>query len=541
MSRVQDILTVFEKEKSKASNFRTLFQKVADLIYPRRDQITEKDFPGEEKTNRLVDTTAVMASMEMASGLSQNLVPPGQRFFTLEASDGELNDIEIVKDFFSDATNILHEHLFASNFMTEFNSLLRSLVVFGTGNLYSEFTTELNFREYDIGSYLILENSKRIVDTMMMEFTLTARQAFERWKNKAGKTILDANASLKSTNEEFVFLQIVQPRANTVSFARDNLNMPFESVILEIKGKHIIEEGGFEEFPFHVPRWTKAPNEVWGRGQGTFILPDVRMLQRMKIDVIEAANKQVNPPLEVLDSYEGNPNMGANAINWVQQLGSIKAVERNALGNFAIGAEVVEAQQDLIRKAFFNDVFVQISNLKGDRRTTVEIQALLLEGLQRLGPPIGRINSELFNPLIKRVFLLLLRNGQMPEVPIELSGQNFKVEYISRLALQLKSHQARGFQEWFMTLAEMETVVPGTIDNANVDEGARDLGRTFGVSSDNIASLEEVEAKREARRQAEQAAALAQAAEVASGAYKDTSKAPEAGSPAEGVMEAIGA
>lgn len=540
-TRVDTIIAVFQQEEAKAGTFRDLFQRTADLVYPRRDQITMMSAPGENKTNRLVDSTAVMASMEMASGLSQNLIPPGQPFFALEASRRQLNDIESVKNFFSDAADIIHEHLFGSNFLTELNSVLRALSVFGTGNIFSEFTTELNFREYDIGSYLISENSKGRVDTMRMKVVFTARQAIEEWGNKAGAKVLIAAADEKTANDVFEFIHVVQPREQRFSMRGGNLNMPFESVIIGLKDKNLIEESGFEEFPYHVPRWTKASNEVWGRGQGTFALPDISMLQRMRLDLIDSANKHVNPPVEVLEGFEDDVDLSAGAINHVAELGSIKAVDRNALGNFPIGLDFVEAQQELIRKAFFNDIFVQLSNLKGDRRTTFEIEQRLLEGLQRLGPPIGRINNELFTPLIRRVFLLLIRNGQMPPIPPELSEANFKVEYIGRLALQLKSHQVQGFQRTVEVGASLEPIQPGTLDNLNIDKGFRDLARNFGVRADNIATPEEVQAKREARQQAQQAAQALELAQAVGQGFKDTSKAAEAGSPAQKIEEAIGA
>ena len=181
-----------------------------------------------------------------------------------------------------------------------------------------------------------------------------------------------------------------------------------------------------------------------------------------------------------------------------------------------------------------------LSDLKGDRRTTVEIRERVAEGLQQIGPPIGRIYEEFFNPLVTRTVFVLLRNGQLADPPVELEGRSFKIEYISRFALELKSFQARGFQQVALVLGELEQVFPGIGDNLDSDAGARQLLKTAGVSTDVIATLEAVEEKREQRAQLQQQQMALEMAQAAGQGYKDASGAPEEGSPAKQLMEAAG-
>jgi len=537
-----DIIKLYEKEEAKASNFRALFQSVADLVFPRENQITSKSYPGTERTINLFDPTGVMASMEMASGLSINLVPPGQRFFLIKASDNKLNEIASVKRSLNIITERTHEYLFASNFLLQLNETLRSLGVFGTGNLYSEWVPEigLNFRDYDIGNYLIMENNKGRVDTMLMKFVFTARQAVQEWgKENVGQIIRKAYGDEKKQNDKFDFIHVVRPREKRNPRLVDNLNMPFESMYIAVKEKIIVTEGGYEEFPYAVPRWTKSSNEVFGRGQGTFALPFIRTLQVMTRDLIECGNKYNNPAREVLDSFEGDVNVTPGANNYVQQIPSIKAIDEGVRGNFPITKDILEMQRDFVKKMFFNDIFVQLADLKGDRRTQLEIYERLREGLQRLGPPIGRINEELFNPLVTRVVLLLLRNGELPPIPTELQGQRFKIEYIGPLVLALRSGQAKGFQQWAAFVGELEAVFPGVKDNIDADSAVRRMGETFGVNIEDIATIEERDEKRRVRAEQLQQQQALEMAQAAAQGYGQTTKSPEEGSPAGEVMEAI--
>lgn len=531
MSRAEELIALYNHEESKAMNFRTLYQNTADLMFPRENQITRIEHPGREKTE-VVDPTAVMASIEMASGLSINLFPPGQRFYNIVMSDKRLNEVESVKRTLGMITEISHEKRANSNFMLQANETLRSISVFGTGNLFSEWVPGigLNYIDYDIGQYLILENNKGRIDGMMIKFPYTARQAFQEWGDSAGKSVLETMENEKKKNEIFWFLRITRPREKRNRTLTDNLNMPFEAIDIAVKDKVIVDEGGHNEFPYSVPRWTKSSNETWGRGQGTFALPTVRMLQTMNKDFVECGNKWNNPAKEVLESFEGEVQVFAGALNWVQEINSIKAIDEGIRGNFPISKDILEMYQDVVKKMFFNDVFVQLRDLKGDRRTTLEIRERLIEGLQRLGPPVGRLQEEWLTPFVTRDIMLLLRNGELPPLPPEIQGRSFKIVYIGRLAMELKSQQARGWQQWAGVGAELEGVFPGVTDNIDIDGGYRKLGETLGVSVEDMASVDERDEKRRIRQEQLAAQQAAQLAAGAAQAYGQTTKSPEEGS-----------
>ncbi len=84
----------------------------------------------------------------------------------------------------------------------------------------------------------------------------------------------------------------------------------------------------------------------------------------------------------------------------------------------------------------------------------------------------------------------------------------------------------------------MDAVGPGTNDNVAFDSGYRRLGETLGVSVEDMASVEEVEEKRQLRQEKEDALMALQVAQAAADSYPNTTKAPEAGSPAEALTGA---
>ncbi len=527
------VISIFDTEVGSAEvvNFRSMYQNVADLFFPRESNIISLKTAGEELGSGLIDPTGRMANEEMASGFSIILFPSGQRFYNIVMADRRLNDIEIVKRTLGQYTDISHEKRANSNFMLQANNTLLSLSAFGTGNMFSEWLpgTGLNYRDYDVGMYVIFENSKGLIDGVMIEFEFTADQATEEWGDKAGATVIEAMEKDETQQKKFKFIWSVRPRKNRQSFLIDKLNMPFEDLIVNRVDKVVVREDGFNEFPFSVSRWATSSSEKWGRGRGTMGLPVARGLQTIKRDWLECGNKWNNPAREVLESFEGEVRVFPNANNFVAEIPSIRAIDQGVRGNFPFSTETLETERDELRKIMFNDVFVQLRDLKGDRRTTLEIRERLIEGLQRLGTPFGRLQAEWLTPMVTRDIMLLLRNGQLPPLPPEMQGKSFKIEYVGRLALQLKGQQARGWQQWVGIGVELEGVFPA-LDNVRIDQGYRRLGETLGVSVEDMATQDEIDDKREQRAAdiAEQKAL--ELAQVAGQAYGQTTKAPEEGS-----------
>jgi hypothetical protein len=211
-------------------------------------------------------------------------------------------------------------------------------------------------------------------------------------------------------------------------------------------------------------------------------------------------------------------------------------------GSFPISEASLDRQTAIIDRAFFKQAFDPLADLKGDRRTTLEIQERIRGTLKKLGPPVGRIWNEQLTKTLKRSVLELIRNRAVDPPPPELSGVGFGMEYVGPLALALKSEQARGFQEWLNFVGQAHVQFPdqNIPDNIDFDDAIPRIGRTFGVHIEDMASVEERDAKRAKREQDLQQQKAAELAAVASKSYKDASGSPGEGSPAEALMAEVG-
>lgn len=538
------IIKMADEEKGKATNMLNLYQEFADLGYPVENQITTKRTYGEDKSLVVRDPTAIFALDRATSGFIGAWIPRERYFFGIKIKNRQVAEIDTVKRWAAEATQIAHEEIFESNYMTQLHNTIKSAIGFGTGNSYCEWnskTLSLNFKDWHVSYYTFKQDARGIVDTMILQYEMTARQMADKWDNP-GKDVLKDCEKLETESKVYSVIHVVRPRIRHNYKLMDKMNMPFESVFVNVKEKKIISEGGFERFPFAVARWEQASCEKWGRGRGLAMLSFIKELQQMRKDYMECANRHNHSPYEVVsNNVEGEVNLKPDGRTNVLERNSINPINPAINGNFPVTVEALNDQRQIIKDGFYNDIFSQFANLKGDRRVQLELQLRNEETMAQLISPVARMESEFFTPQISHAILLLIENGRIPQPPPELSNQSFGIEYMGRLAMAMKDMQARGFERAMGVVGNMAAIFPNVTDEINVDRAMPDILLNYGMKVEHLNTPTEKEAIRaeRAKRLAQQEAM--QMAQAVAPAYKEATKAPEEGSPAGALLEGVGA
>lgn len=543
--RAQEIIRRYNKMKSDRGTLDSTLQEVGDRVLPRKAHVTTVPISGAKRTVRpeLMNDTAVFANQDMAAGLYAHLF--AGRWFGLKGKNEELNKLENVKRWFMRTTRILQEELAVSNFNNEINELLLDIGWCGTPciGVFPGDETLLNFETYHISEYCIAQNSKKKVDTNIRKFKYTARQAVQEWGIKnVGQDVRDAyNAPLKR-DSEFEFLHAIFPREEYDSgYPAIKTRQPIASEWVDIKAKKIVKEDGYYEMPKFSPRWVKRSGDLYGRSQGMFALPTIKLVNQMDGDTVKAGQLQVGKPiLTPDDGFVGKVRIAPYAIlHYRKSLqGRDKPEVLDFGGRMDWAFTLLEKKEDVIRKAFFNDLFVMLAE-QTKTQTAYEIAERVEEKHSRIIAPIGRLQSELSNGLLRRCISILGRGGNLPPVPPELVGQEYEIEYISKLALALRIIEVQALAKGIEVLAPMMEEHPDMADNWDTDEIARGVPERLGWPVDFVRDIEKRDEIREARaeqEQADKAAMLAiEAAKVAPGLGKKT----EEGSPLEAIAGAM--
>lgn len=538
--KAKDYIAEYNREEAKQANSRDLWQRTGNAIYPYV-QINSEFAPGTNRMIDIPDITPIIARKKMEAGFKQVLFPAGQTVFAIKV-DSRLSNVDIVQRYVAYLTEASHEAIFASNFGTMLDKYITHLIVFGPAAMFREWKVGkgLNYKIANIGSYVIFEDDSENVIGSSHKFKLTARAAYSKYGEQAGPSIVKAMLKPETMYDEFWFLYRVMPRKTDPKLPKTyNKNMSYEACVINIADNHTVEEGGFLDNPYSICRWSRPEYEKDGRGVGTETLTQINYFYEMARNYKECANKWVNPPRQAkVDSVEGDINTAPKAITWVQEIDSIRALDGAMNGNYPISEKSLDRQAAIIKEAFYNNAFDPLQELTGDRRTTLEIQERIRGTLKHLGPPVGRIWREGLTPILSGSIMDLIRNHAVEQPPPELGGVNFDLEYVGPLAMALKSEQARGFQEWINFVGAATQAFPDKHleDNVDFDDAIPRLGRTFGVNVEDITSSEERDGIRQNRAQDLQQQKMMMAIQAGGKAYKDTSGAPEEGSPAEALM-----
>ena len=123
--------------------------------------------------------------------------------------------------------------------------------------------------------------------------------------------------------------------------------------------------------------------------------------------------------------------------------------------------------------------------------------------MRLLGPVLGRLQSELLQPLISRSFALLLRNGLLPAAPEELQGQDIDIEYVSPLAKAQRLTDLQSMLRGFEVMMQVAEIAP-VMDYLDDDKLVQYLVEVTGIPARVIRSNEEVARLRDEKQRAAQ-------------------------------------
>jgi len=535
---VNDIIKRQERFEEERVNWESQWQDCADYGMPQNNQITTKKAAGQTATVDLYDTTAEESNIQLAAGLYSYMFPTDGRAFVIEPDDPELLDNDDCKQWCEKTTTLLHKYLISSNFRQSFYEHLKSLGCFGTACLSVEEGKKIpiNFVNHFMASIYIDCDFDGNIDTVFRTFEFTARQAVQEfgYDNLTGK-IKEAYDNFEHRDKKFKFIHAVFPRKERDPFKDDPVNMAIASIYVSREDKKIIKESGYPELPYLISRFDKDAYEKYGRSPMMKKLPDTKMVNVMQKTRVKGWEKQVDPPVLLPNDNSIWPLATKPGGVIFYQPGGERPEYWEFKGNLQQMEEAILSVQHSIQKGFYLDMFDPL--IDRQNMTATEVMARIEQKLRFLTPIIGRLQSELFNPMIHRMIGIFHRKGLLPQMPPELSEKEFSVMYLGRLALALRTLETEGLAQLLLEWAPLAGI-SNHFDNLDTDVAFRESSRNRGVPATWLKNLERVENERLAREQQIQQQALMQQLPDLSKAAKNLSIKPEEGSITEGIMNA---
>ena len=527
---VTRIITKQESLKSYRTPWENLWQDCGEYVNPNRGDFSTIRYRADTaRYDKIYDTTAPLANENLASGLHGFLTSPSQRWFSLSTFDDEINEEYQVKEWLNKTTNILYDRVFnipESNFNSQAHELYLDLGSFGTAVMMVQDTpgSGITFRTFHLADCYIQENDKGFVDTLYRKYKRTGRQLMERFGDAVPEKII--KISQKDPYREFEVIHAVEPSETYGDPIKKPTKKAFKSCYVLLEEKTLLEEGGFDEFPYMVPRWSKVAGEIYGRSPSMTSLPDIKMVNAMMKTIIKAAQKITDPPLLVPDDGFILPvRTVPGGLNFYRSGTQDRIEPLETRGRPDIGFDLLNNRREHIKAAFHVD-WMQMPDQKGSpNMTATEVVARQEEKMRLMGPMIGRLQVEFLGPLIDRVFKIMMRKKQIPQPPGILEGQEMKILYTSPLARAQKSGQLMTITRLFESMVPLFQAKPDLLDNMNTDETFRYFHHLLDAPAKILNPEEKVQEERQQRQEQQEQMMQAEQAKMESESAKNISEA----------------
>ena len=506
--KISYLMCKYEAMKAERINWENHWQEVTELFLPRKDDIYKSRTPGEEKNNRLYDSTPEHANELLASALHSMLTNPSLIWFMLTSGLEKLDMLPEVKMWMQDSVKILIDTFNRSNFQPQIHEVYLDLPSLGTAPLCIEEDDETDVRFLSVPIYCVYvdENNKGIIDTVFREYKWTVKQIVDEF----GKDVLPqefVNSKIE-TQEKFTILHCILPRKDVLldkRISKKSLKRaPWASFHILLEDKSILRESGYHEFRYAVPRWNLISGEKLGRSPAMKSLPDARMLQAVMKTTIRGAQKAIDPPVQIADDGQYRPFRSTpGGVNYVRQ-GSdgIRPILTGARPD--IGEDFMEGIRNRIRQAFYID---QLQLSEGPQMTATEVRQRTEEKLRLLGPILGRLHNELLKPIIDTTFSILQRKGKLPPLPAalkEMGGRELEITYLSAIARVQRTSESQNLILALQDVAPLLENDPTILDNIDGDKAFRHAADLRGIPEKILRRPRDVDNIRDQRMQAQE-------------------------------------
>jgi hypothetical protein len=473
-NRLKNLTTHFEELKRKREPWERIWVDIDRFVRPQT--------ASKSNNKQVFDSTAIWCRMQLASGLQMLLVNPSYTWFSLDAEHKgtsaspnsedpptENPDLRLWRDEVQSKIYRVFANPF-NNFYNQVRKFFLSLTGRGAAVFYIEEVPELPdlmfFRSLDLKECFFEENQFGRVETMHRFFSFPASIAVQKWPKDAvfKKMVLENRG-----DEKVEILHVVRKETLTKK------GFAYESIYMDFAHTRLIEERGYDYFPFLVARWMVEDSEgCYGSAPGEHVMPDIKLLHTLRQDHIKIMQKALDPPLLVPENgYHLPLSITPGSINFYRNGIADPIRPVSPMENIQISFEEMAQCRDAIMKAFYIDLFRMGKESK--EMTVPEVQIRSEEQMRLMGAIIGGIEAEFFNPLILAVYHILAKYGRIERFPKgdrDNGQQNLNICYNSVFSIAQKSAAYNSTEGvlGFLQRSGIANICPEIYDNVNWDK-----------------------------------------------------------------------
>lgn len=518
---------MFDELKQARLQREAEWQMLADIFVPRKD-FSLPQRPNELRRRRLTSSVPGVAARRSAAFLVGNLVSHAQPFIKPNVARGlqqagRPSDLDSKsRDFLTDVEWQVFDAMMLpeSRFLTSASRLSLELLIFGSGIQWvgrkRGFGPKYLTRAMRACWFSTDEDDD--VDTLFFQFTLPLWRAVERWPNHGVEAWDRAMADEAKARQAVTIVHAVFPRIGGVMGAEARAK-PFCEVYFCAEQKAILDESGYDTFPYAVPRLGVEDGSCYGTGLAWHVAPEAIVLHNLTQMAENAVGLQADPPLMVpkrmfgkaIDRRMGAVNYYDNAGLSFQNAG--QAIQRvNIAGNVEVAAAWLARLESNVEGGLLVD-FVRLresGNVTAEE--IVERRRLRIGAMAGFVPEIDR---DWMGKGADRTLDVMVAEGIVRNPPEQLSEVDVDWDYAGPLAQEQLRGQVDSFEMAARLALEVRDLDQSAIYALNIEEGLRAVGEALALPPKAMRSRAEVAEMRARDEQAKILAENTQMAEMA--------------------------
>ena len=502
----------------RKSTFDGLCQEIAWNFYSARADFTTQINLGDEFASHQVDSFPELVRRDLANAFASMLRPSNQQWFEAHV-DEELEADKQVRAYLEYMTKVTSRMLYdpATNMRRACTEADNDLAAFGNAvisivdnkerngiNMRAWHLRDCAWAEDELGQvYSLYRKQKITLGNLARQFGIAKVPA--KWKSKLDTDPMHEIEIYHCAMKKDLY----EPYGAKKTFG----GMPFVSVWFTPDGD-VLAEIAEPVFPYVVPRWSKVSTSPYAFSPATIIaLPNARLIQRMMLTLVEAAEKTVDPPLVAThEAIKSEVDLTAGGITWVdreydERLG--EAIRPLQLGrNISIGVDLLEQQRKMLAEAFY---LSKINLPQAREKTAYETARLVEEYVRNALPLFEPLEDEYNSTILDAVMVRGLRLGAYgtPDmIPQPLRGQNVKFSFQNPLREAMARKKVIAFNDSVQLIAAASQIDQSALAEVSVSTMLQDAMVGAGAPARWMKSEEEKAAQAEAMNQQAQMAQM---------------------------------
>jgi hypothetical protein len=527
----QDKLGVLCKRARKCKDdmrpWYLLWEELAHYFHNTRKGFITEQTAGQESNQDIWNSSPEQYRRKETEMMVGAMIPKDRMWVGLRPAKTELFAIKEVRQWLEIAALYIHTVLYdpICNFTERFLELAEDVKSFGTGVIYVDHDRvkkALTFMVPHLKNFAFEADASGVVtrEYCFWQFSvgdLVDQFGIDALPDEMTREYREGNCS---TEKKHCVVHAIIPNDDYGRFGLAPGRMPFKSLWILEKGCHLLDEGGFYDLPYLVPRWFQKSGEVPGRAETMEILPDARLLQSVSAALLEITEKQGNPPMQgPIDILRGEVELfpggftAFDASGFQFQGDPLRPVQIGA--NPAMTADFLSALENKIGRAFHMDLLMAPPPESGNNKPEDAAGRQMMVAAI-LGPIWSRGENELLPPILDRVFNILIRTRTLPPAPDALSGERLIYRFDNHVSDMREAAEAQRIVQALGVTAQFAQIPQAAeaLDNIDFDVAFIDLWQRMKVPEFYVRDPREVAAERQQKAQMQQMAQMAEMAKA---------------------------